>query len=80
MRALRVQRNGPPGEVCEVLDVPVPEPGPGQVRVRVAAGSLNFNDVDRCHGRTTLIPMKPPFTLGMDVCGVVDAAGAGGRW
>ena len=30
MRALRVQRNGPPGEVCEVLDVPVPEPG--QVR------------------------------------------------
>jgi NADPH2:quinone reductase len=51
------------------------------VRVRVAAGSLNFNDIDRCHGRTTSIPMKPPFTLGMDVCGVVDAAGAGGeRW
>jgi NADPH2:quinone reductase len=35
MRALRVQRNGPPGEVCEVLDVPVPEPG--QVRF-VCAG------------------------------------------
>ena len=81
MRALRVERNGPPGEVCEVRDIPVPEPGPGQVRVRVAAGSLNFNDVDRCHGRTTSIPMKPPFTLGMDVCGEVDAAGAGGeRW
>jgi NADPH2:quinone reductase len=81
MRALRVQRNGPPGEVCEVLEIPVPEPGPGQVRVRVAAGSLNFNDVDRCHGRTTSIPMKPPFTLGMDVCGVADAVGAGGeRW
>jgi len=81
MRALRVPRNGAPGEVCEVQDIPVPEPGPGQVRVRVAAASLNFNDVDRCHGRTTSIPMKPPFTLGMDVCGVVDAAGAGGtRW
>src|SRR5262245_45356296 len=81
MRALRVTKNGPPGEVCEVQDVPVPEPGPGQVRVRVTAGSLNFNDADRCQGRTTSIPMKPPFTLGMDVCGVVDAAGAGGeRW
>jgi NADPH2:quinone reductase len=81
MRALRVPRNGAPGEVCEVQDIPVPEPGPGQVRVRVAAASLNFNDVDRCHGRTTSIPMKPPFTLGMDVCGVVDAAGAGAeRW
>jgi NADPH2:quinone reductase len=78
MRALRVLRNGPPGEVCEVAEVPVPEPGPGQVRVRVAAGSLNFNDIDRCHGRVTTIPMPPPFTLGMDVCGVVDAAGAGG--
>lgn len=79
MRALRVQRNGPPAEVCEVADIPTPEPGPGQVRVRVAAGSLNFNDIDRCYGRTTSIPMKPPFTLGMDVCGVVDAAGAGGE-
>jgi len=57
----------------------VPEPGPGQLRVRVAAGSLNFNDIDRCHGRVTTIPMPPPFTLGMDVCGVVDAAGAGGE-
>lgn len=79
MKALQVLRNGPPGEVCEVVDVSVPEPGPGQVRVRVAAGSLNFNDIDRCRGRTTTIPMKPPFTLGMDVCGVVDAAGAGGE-
>jgi NADPH2:quinone reductase len=79
VRALRVRRNGPPGEVCEVLDVPVPEPGAGMVRIRVAAGSLNFNDVDRCHGRTTTIPMPPPFTLGMDVCGVVDTAGAGGE-
>lgn len=79
MKALRVLRNGPPGEVCEVAEIPVPEPGPGQVRVRVAAGSLNFNDIDRCHGRTTTIPMPPPFTLGMDVCGVVDAAGAGGE-
>jgi NADPH2:quinone reductase len=79
VKALRVLRNGPPGDVCEVAEIPIPEPGPGQLRIRVAAGSLNFNDIDRCHGRTTTIPMPPPFTLGMDVCGVVDAAGAGGE-
>src|SRR5262245_51783650 len=79
MRALRVVRNGAPSEVCEIPDLRPPEPGPGQVRIRVAAGSLNFNDIDRCRGRVTTIPMPPPFTLGMDVCGVVDAAGAGGE-
>lgn len=79
MRALQVVRNGPPSAALEVVEVPVPEPGPGQVRIRVAAGSLNWNDIDRCRGRVTTIPMKPPFTLGMDACGVVDAAGAGGE-
>jgi NADPH2:quinone reductase len=59
------------------VDLPVPEPGPGQVRVAVSAGSLNFNDIDRCYGRVTTIPMPPPFTLGMDVCGTVDAVGEG---
>jgi len=77
VRALQVSRNGRPTEVLEVVDVEVPEPGPGQVRVAVSAGSLNFNDVDRCRGRVTTIPMKPPFVLGMDVCGTVDAAGPG---
>jgi NADPH2:quinone reductase len=79
MRALRVTRNGPPAEVLEILDVEVPEPGPGQVRVRVSAGSLNFNDVDRCSGGVATVPLPTPFTLGMDVCGVVDAAGEGGE-
>jgi len=79
MRALQVVRNGSPSEALEIVELPVPEPGPGQVRIRVSAGSLNWNDVDRCRGRVTSIPMKPPFTLGMDACGVVDAAGAGGE-
>src|SRR3990172_810522 len=79
MRALQVTRNGAPSEVLEVVEVTTPEPGPGQVRIRVSAGSHNWNDIDRCRGRVTSIPMKPPFTLGMDVCGVVDAAGAGGE-
>ncbi len=77
MRALQVSRNGRPSEALEVVDIAAPEPGPGQVRVAVSAGSLNFNDIDRCHGRVTTIPMPPPFILGMDVCGTVDAAGDG---
>jgi NADPH:quinone reductase len=77
MKALRVTRNGPPGEVLAVEDVEVPEPGPGEVRIRVAAASLNFNDIDRCYGRLVSVPTPPPYTLGMDACGVVDAAGEG---
>ena len=79
MKALRVPRNGAPSEVCEVQEIPTPEPGPGQVRIRVSTGSLNFNDIDRCRGRVTTVPTPVPFTLGMDVCGTVDAAGAGGE-
>jgi len=77
MKALQVTRNARPTEALEVVEVPVPEPGPGQVRVRVSAGSLNFNDLDRCYGRVTTVPNPPPFVLGMDACGVVDAAGEG---
>ncbi|HEY3906436.1 MAG TPA: NADPH:quinone oxidoreductase family protein [Streptosporangiaceae bacterium] len=79
MRALQVTRNGPPGEVLEVTEVPVPEPAAGEVRIKVSAASLNFNDIDRCHGRLVSVPVPPPYTLGMDACGVVDAAGAGGE-
>jgi len=77
MQALQVTRNGTPGEVLEVTEVDRPDPGPGEVRVRVGAASLNFNDIDRCRGNLVSVPTPPPYTLGMDVCGVVDAAGAG---
>ncbi len=77
MRALQVSKNGRPSEALEIVEVPRPEPGPGQVRIAVSAASLNFNDIDRCYGRVTTIPMPPPFILGMDVCGTVDSAGEG---
>ena len=79
MRALRVTRNAAPSEALEVEEIDQPTPSPGLVRIRVDAASLNFNDIDRCWGRVTSIPMPPPFTLGMDACGVVDAAGEGGE-
>ena len=77
MKAVQVTRHGPPGEVLLVQTVERPEPGPGEVRVKVSAASLNFNDIDRCRGNLVSVPTPPPFTLGMDVCGVVDAAGEG---
>src|ERR1700761_7883530 len=54
-----------------------PEPGPGEVRVKGRGASLNFTDIDRCRGKLVAVSTPPPFTLGMDVCGVVDAAGEG---
>src|ERR1700722_14900267 len=77
MKALQVTPHGRPGEVLAIRTIDRPEPGPGEVRVKVAAASLNFNDIDRCRGKLVSVPTPPPFTLGMDVCGVVDAAGEG---
>lgn len=77
MRALQVTSHGRPGDVLAVRTIERPEPGPGEVRVKVGAASLNFNDIDRCRGKLVSVPTPPPFTLGMDVCGVVDKAGVG---
>jgi len=77
MRAVRVTRNGPPLEVVAVQDVDVPEVELGTVRISVSAASLNFGDIARCRGGVASVMAQPPFTLGMDVCGVVDAAGEG---
>lgn len=77
MRAARVVRHATPREAIEIQDVEVPEPGPGQVRVAVAAASLNFGDIARCRGGVAAVMATPPFTLGMDVAGVVEATGDG---
>ncbi len=79
MKAVRVVRHGDPRDVVKVLDVPEPEPGPGEVRVAVGAASINFGDIARCRGGVASVMGEPPFTLGMDMCGVVDAAGTGGE-
>jgi NADPH2:quinone reductase len=77
MKALQVTAHGRPGEVLAVRTIEMPEPGPAEVRIAVGAASLNFNDIDRCRGKLVSVPTPPPFTLGMDVCGVVDATGEG---
>ena len=78
MRAVRVVRNGSPTDAIEVRsDVPQPEPGPDEVRIAVSAASVNFGDIARVRGGVAAVMATPPFTLGMDVCGVVDAVGPG---
>ena len=77
MRAVRVTRHGAPGDVVEVQDIPVPDVEPNGVRVAVAAAAINFGDIARCRGGVASVMAQPPFTLGMEVCGVVEAAGPG---
>src|SRR5260370_89463 len=75
VKAVRVVRHGAPTEVLEVQDIPVPDVGPGEVRIAVSAASLNFGDIARCRGTLASVQGQAPFTLGMDVCAVVDAVG-----
>ena len=57
-------------------EIPVPEPGSGEVRVKMEAASLNFPDLLMLKGDYQFRP-EPPFIVGMDLCGVVDALGEG---
>ena len=81
MRAWRVHRYGRPSDALELDEIPEPEPGPGAVRVRAAATVCNFNEVDGCRGRYLTVNPPLPYVLGMEVTGVVDAAGPGAeKW
>lgn len=53
---------------------PMPLPAAGQVRLRIAACGLNFADLLMITGDYQDTP-EPPFTLGMEVAGTVDAVG-----
>lgn len=70
-------RHGAPTDALEVQDIPTPEAGPGEVRIAVSAASVNFGDIARCRGTVASVMGQIPFTLGMDVCGMVDAVGDG---
>ena len=77
MRAVRVVRNGPPIEVVQVEDIEPPAVEAANVRIAVSAAPINFGDIARCRGGVASVMAQPPFTLGMDVCGVVESAGDG---
>lgn len=73
MWAYRVTQEGGDPELVEIAS---PEPGAGQILVRIAACGLNFADLLMIKGQYQDTP-APPFTLGMEVAGVVEAVGAG---
>jgi NADPH:quinone reductase-like Zn-dependent oxidoreductase len=61
-----------------VRELPRPEPGPGEVLVRVRAAAMNPLDCKLREGKFRLIfPVRPPFVLGFDLAGEVEAVGAG---
>ena len=73
MKAIRVSGHGGP-ERLQLADVPTPQPSAGQALIRQTAIGVNFIDV---YKRTGLYPIDPPFTLGEEAAGVVEAVGDG---
>ena len=62
-------------DVLELIDAPSPEPAADEVRIAVAAIGVNPLDVAVREGWYPMIG-EPPFSLGWDVAGTVDAVGA----
>jgi NADPH:quinone reductase-like Zn-dependent oxidoreductase len=74
MKAISQDELGGP-EVLELVTLPTPEPGVGEVLVRVHAASVN--PVDAMNRESGLFIGQPPFVLGWDVSGTVEAVGLG---
>ncbi len=71
MRAFQVTSHDSAPSLVEITK---PEPGPGEIRVKIKACALNFGDLLMIKGTYQATP-PVPFTLGMEVAGVVDALG-----
>jgi NADPH:quinone reductase-like Zn-dependent oxidoreductase len=74
MRAIRQEVLGGP-EVLKEVEIERPEPGVSQLLVRVHAAGVNPTDWG--HRAFSIFLGPPPFTLGWDVSGVVEATGFG---
>lgn len=73
MRAMQVTELGHP---LELRDVVKPEPAAGEVLVRIHTCGLNFGDLLIVKGTYQEKPALPA-TIGMELCGTVEAIGAG---
>lgn len=69
MKAYHIYQVGQPPET---VDLPIPQPNKGEIRVKVAACGLNFADLLMVEGKYQDTP-KAPFTMGMELAGIVDA-------
>lgn len=75
MLAFQIESRGAAPTLAQVAK---PTPGQGEVLIRIAACGLNFADRLMVSGDYQDIP-EPPFTLGMELAGTVEAVGDGVR-
>jgi NADPH:quinone reductase-like Zn-dependent oxidoreductase len=77
MRVITQLATGGP-EVLELGEAEIPDPLPTEIRVRVGAAGVNPVDwKTRAGGGMAAVLGPPPFTVGWDVAGTVDAVGPG---
>jgi len=75
VKALQLTSFKQPGEVVEVDR---PEPGPGEVLIRIGGSGACHSDLHLMHHfEPGMMPWDPPFTLGHENAGWVEALGAG---
>jgi NADPH2:quinone reductase len=74
MKAMRAAQFGGP-EQLRYEEAPNPQVQAGQVQIRVQAAGINPADLVRLSGRLGTLPL--PYIPGTDVCGEVEAVGAG---
>ena len=75
MRTITQNTAGGP-EVLVIVEIDDPTPGPGEVLVRVSAAGINPVDAAVRAGYYPLLG-NPPFTVGWDISGTVEAIGPG---
>jgi NADPH2:quinone reductase len=71
MKVIQVKQPGGP-EAMELMDLPVPQPKANEAVVKLSASGVNFIDVYFREGRYKAVP---PFVLGQEGAGVVNAVG-----
>ncbi|HEY4441591.1 MAG TPA: NADPH:quinone oxidoreductase family protein [Candidatus Elarobacter sp.] len=77
MRAVQVHTLGSPRDL-QFVDVVLAPPGKGEIAIDVHAAGVNFPDALMVQGKYQTKPPLP-FTLGVEVAGVVTALGEGVR-
>jgi NADPH:quinone reductase-like Zn-dependent oxidoreductase len=74
MKAISQDELGGP-DVLKLVTLPAPEPGVSEILVRVHAAGVN--PIDGAQRQTGAFVGEPPFVLGWDVSGTVEAVGPG---
>ncbi len=74
MRGLTISAHGGLDQIEYRTDLPKPEPKRGEIRVRVKAAALNHLDLFVVGGMPG-VKIIPPWILGADATGIVDAIG-----